>query len=274
MKLVRYLVPFFLLFRSIAFAAPDYSKPVTSTPIDQYAGYIRENVNAATKIDPSTGTSIPEGAIWYDYANKLFKRYESSSWVTKEVIPDASILFAKFQNIATDRLIGRDTASSGVPEEISLTNGLAFTGSTSIGISTGGVSAAMLASTAASRGAYLGSFVLLTDGGSGDVQGTFGNASNSGMAQVSPFAIKITHLSYAFHNSLSLGTGSIDAKVYVAGSPSGQSINIGTGTHTGYGALTEVAVTAGQTFYVLFTKNSSPTTSRTLWVHVWGRIEG
>lgn len=39
------------------------------------------------------------------------------------------VTFAKIQNISTDRLIGRDTASSGDPEEISVGGGLEFTGS-------------------------------------------------------------------------------------------------------------------------------------------------
>jgi hypothetical protein len=43
-----------------------------------------------------------------------------------------SITFAKMQNISTDRLLGRDTAASGDPEEISLDATLEFTGSASI----------------------------------------------------------------------------------------------------------------------------------------------
>lgn len=50
-------------------------------------------------------------------------------------IANDAITFAKMQNIATDRLVGRDTAASGDPEEVSVTNGLEFTGSTSIGMS-------------------------------------------------------------------------------------------------------------------------------------------
>jgi hypothetical protein len=45
---------------------------------------------------------------------------------------DNGITFAKMQNVATDRLLGRDTASSGDVEEISLNATLEFTGSTSI----------------------------------------------------------------------------------------------------------------------------------------------
>lgn len=50
----------------------------------------------------------------------------------KANVPDDAITFAKIQNIATDRLLGRDTASSGNTEEISVGGGVEFTGSTSI----------------------------------------------------------------------------------------------------------------------------------------------
>jgi hypothetical protein len=42
------------------------------------------------------------------------------------------ITFARIQNIATDRLIGRDTAATGDPEEISVGGGVEFTGSAGI----------------------------------------------------------------------------------------------------------------------------------------------
>jgi hypothetical protein len=54
-------------------------------------------------------------------------------WATagqaKAAVVDDSITFAKMQNIATDRLIGRDTASTGDPETITVGGGLEFTGS-------------------------------------------------------------------------------------------------------------------------------------------------
>jgi hypothetical protein len=40
-----------------------------------------------------------------------------------------TVTFAKMQNIATDRLIGRDSASTGDPEELTVGGGLEFTGS-------------------------------------------------------------------------------------------------------------------------------------------------
>ncbi len=48
--------------------------------------------------------------------------------VTGQIANDA-ITFPKMQNIATDRLIGRDTAASGDPEELTVGGGLNFTGS-------------------------------------------------------------------------------------------------------------------------------------------------
>lgn len=55
-----------------------------------------------------------------------------------------AVTFAKFQNITTDRIIGRDTAGTGDPEEISLNATLEFTGASAIqrAALTGDVSAA------------------------------------------------------------------------------------------------------------------------------------
>lgn len=62
--------------------------------------------------------------------------------IATAAILDDAITFAKMQNIATDRLIGRDTAASGSPEEISLAAPLAFSGSGSIGVDAASESAA------------------------------------------------------------------------------------------------------------------------------------
>jgi hypothetical protein len=45
-----------------------------------------------------------------------------------------AVTFAKMQTVATDRLLGRDTAGTGNVEQISLGNGLAFTGSGAVGL--------------------------------------------------------------------------------------------------------------------------------------------
>lgn len=52
--------------------------------------------------------------------------------VTTAKLTDASVTYAKIQNVTTDRLLGRDTASSGAVGEISLDPTLEFTGSDSI----------------------------------------------------------------------------------------------------------------------------------------------
>jgi len=46
---------------------------------------------------------------------------------TATTIANDAVSFAKMQNIATDRLIGRDTASTGDPEEITVGGGIEFT---------------------------------------------------------------------------------------------------------------------------------------------------
>lgn len=47
-------------------------------------------------------------------------------------IDNGVIIFAKFQNIPTDSLVGRDTAGSGAPESIGVTGGIEFDGSGNI----------------------------------------------------------------------------------------------------------------------------------------------
>jgi len=48
---------------------------------------------------------------------------------TTMTIDNDVVTFAKMQNITTDRLIGRDTASTGDPEELTVGGGIEFTGS-------------------------------------------------------------------------------------------------------------------------------------------------
>lgn len=50
-------------------------------------------------------------------------------------VPANLVTFAKLQDITTDRLIGRDTALTGDPEEIALAGSLVFTGALSIQLS-------------------------------------------------------------------------------------------------------------------------------------------
>jgi hypothetical protein len=73
------------------------------------------------------------------------------SGVGTSTIADNSVTFAKLQDIATDRLIGRDTAGTGDPEEISVGNGLQFTGSGGVGIANAGVTFARMQNIASDR---------------------------------------------------------------------------------------------------------------------------
>lgn len=73
---------------------------------------------AGTNLVPVTqGTSVPKRA---DLATV-------STFVLQQIAND-SLSFAKLQNIASDRLLGRDTAASGDIEELTVGGGIEFTG--------------------------------------------------------------------------------------------------------------------------------------------------
>lgn len=59
-------------------------------------------------------------------------------------IANDAVTFAKMQNITTDRLLGRDTAGSGDVEEIELSTGLEFSGSSRLRVATAGIGDAQL----------------------------------------------------------------------------------------------------------------------------------
>jgi microcystin-dependent protein len=61
-------------------------------------------------------------------------------------IPSDTVDFTQMANVTSDRLIGRDTASSGDAEELTLSGGLEFSGAGSVRIADAGVTAAKLAS--------------------------------------------------------------------------------------------------------------------------------
>ncbi len=76
---------------------------------------------------------------------------------------DDAVTFAKMQNITSDRLLGRDTASSGNTEEISLNATLEFTGSTSI--QRAALTGAIAASAGSNSTTMTGGLVFIIDGG-------------------------------------------------------------------------------------------------------------
>jgi hypothetical protein len=86
---------------------------------------------------PASSSAITEaaqdavGTILLDSSTINFTYDDATPTITGIVIDD-SITFAKMQEIATDRLLGRDTASTGNPEELTVGGGLEFTGSAGI----------------------------------------------------------------------------------------------------------------------------------------------
>lgn len=102
--------------------------------------------------DPSTrndGTAMQAGDLYYNVTANVMKVYTGSAWATVTSQPtdgdkgditlsgggatytiDAeAVTLAKMANLATDRLIGRDTAGTGVPESLTVGGGIEFTGS-------------------------------------------------------------------------------------------------------------------------------------------------
>lgn len=78
-----------------------------------------------------TGTGIQTSAFTGDVTKSAGG---TSTTIANDAVTTAKILndnvtFAKMQNIATDRLLGRDTAASGDPEELTVSGGIEFTGS-------------------------------------------------------------------------------------------------------------------------------------------------
>jgi hypothetical protein len=117
--------------------------------------FTHDATNAGLRIVPATGDpSTPaDGDIWYNSSTNLFKKRQNgttsdldtgggggvsdgdkgdvtvtASGATWTIDPDV-VTFAKMQNITSDRLLGRDTASSGDIEEITLNSTLEFDGS-------------------------------------------------------------------------------------------------------------------------------------------------
>jgi hypothetical protein len=101
------------------------------------AGNTTISVTSTAISDFTEAAQDAVGTILTDTATIDFTYNDAGNQITADVI-NASITFAKIQNIATDRLIGRDTAGTGVTTEIAVTNGLQFTGSNSIGHSSTG----------------------------------------------------------------------------------------------------------------------------------------
>lgn len=75
--------------------------------------------------------------IWADWFQKVFVRAGGSIAetndelydITSDRIPNGAVTLPKIQDIATDKLIGRDTAGTGTSEQIGVSGGIEFDGS-------------------------------------------------------------------------------------------------------------------------------------------------
>jgi hypothetical protein len=115
------------------------------TSVESYSKYLDArgwiNVGAGDYTDEAAQDAI--GDILQASAT-ITPNYVDATPALSFAVNDNSITFAKMADIATDRLIGRDTAGSGDPEAITVGGGLEFTGSAGIQRSalTGDVTAA------------------------------------------------------------------------------------------------------------------------------------
>lgn len=91
--------------------------------LDHTAGTFATDL-AASKWVLLTGTDPADGSV-------TTAKIVDLNVTTGKLAADA-VTFAKMQNITSDRLIGRDTAGSGDPEEISVGGGLEFSGAAAI----------------------------------------------------------------------------------------------------------------------------------------------
>lgn len=217
-------------------------------------------------------------------ANAVTTAKISDGNVTTAKIAGDAVIFSRIQNINTDRLLGRDTASSGDVEEISVSGGLEFSGSAAIQRSalTGDVTAsagsgsttiasnavttakildanvteAKLADDAATRSALLTESAEDYADGSGAI--TEIRRASTGTKDVykitMPKACKVTHLSINLSNAKTSGT--LVVTVYKNGSTSGQAITMATTTDDAQALGAAVSFAAGDELSLAVTRTS------------------
>lgn len=100
--------------------------------LDSTALALASHTHASTDItDFTEAAQDVVGGMFVDSATIDFT-YSDAGGTETAIVIDSSITFAKMQTLATDRLIGRDTAGTGAPESIALGVSLEFGGSGTI----------------------------------------------------------------------------------------------------------------------------------------------
>jgi hypothetical protein len=79
--------------------------------------------------ETTTGISWYDGTVWHDIVDLLAGKAAASHTHSGSDITDGTVTLAKLANLATDRLMGRDSTGSGVPEALTVGGGVEFTGS-------------------------------------------------------------------------------------------------------------------------------------------------
>lgn len=81
--------------------------------------------------DDQTGVNVG-GGVTDGNKGDIVVGNSGATWNIRTDMPGGAVTLAKMADLATDRLIGRDTAGTGVPEAISVTGGIEFTGGGSL----------------------------------------------------------------------------------------------------------------------------------------------
>jgi hypothetical protein len=164
-----------------------------------------------------TEGKIAAGAVTTD---KLGSLSIGASQIASDAITTAKILngnvsLVKLANIATDRLIGRDTAGSGAPEEISLAGGLEFSGSGAVqiaadGVTTakildGNITGAKLASGAAAKHCEIISAYSTSIAGTQAAVPMSRGSAGSVLKKRMAFTGVVTHLAFTLQNTITAG---------------------------------------------------------------------
>ncbi len=247
----------------------DFSKPTLSSTKTAFPGEIRDNVSAVAKMLYAGGESnIPVDTLRYNRTTKRFQTYNGSGWDDAELdnLINGAVSLAKMANIATDRLIGRDSTGSGVPEALTVGGGVEFSGAGGIqrAALTGAITAAAgsnvtsLSADAASRSSLLHTCgYVLTEGALSVVQmpKTSPGSASVLVKTVVPKGLKVTHLSAEMQSNKTAGT--LALILYKNGSDSGQGITMANSSSLTWGSITSVSFSAGDSISIAISTDSS-----------------